>query len=211
MTGDPNQSNRPSVLGLNCSYSSPDDWNTFVQPLACGPRNDMCQFSQPGLSSANNYLFYSNFGPLPSPISFPMTVSPENGTMHRSIALRCKRKTDTPIPVPAKQQITEERMAEHLSKLHISSENPAPTTEPETSDCKERRLYMCEEMRKLQTDSVIPQSLLERMNSPCKALVLWTPPRRPFPLVDRDNDENDNNNNNNEDEVPDNNLMDLDR
>lgn len=97
MTGDPNQSNRPSVLGLNCSYSSPDDWNTFVQPLACGPRNDMCQFSQPGLSSANNYLFYSNFGPLPSPISFPMTVSPENGTMHRSIALRCKRKTDTPM------------------------------------------------------------------------------------------------------------------
>lgn len=102
-------------------------------------------------------------------------------------------------------------MAEHLSKLHISSENPASTSEPESSACRERRLYMCEEMRKLQTDPIIPASLLERMNSPCKALVLWTPPRRPFPLINANNENNDNNNNNNEDEVPDNNLMDLDR
>lgn len=115
-------------------------------------------------------------------------------------------------PVPAKQQITEERMAEHLSKLHISSENPAPTAEPESSVSKERRLYMCEEMRKLQTDPIIPPSLLERMNSPCKALVLWTPPQRPFPVVEPLDENNDtNNNNNNEEEVPENNLMDLDR
>ena len=116
-------------------------------------------------------------------------------------------------PVHVKQHITEERMAEHLSKLHISTENPAPTSEPETSAIREKRLYMCEEMRKLQTDSIIPVSLLEKLPGTCKAVVLWTPPRL-LGIVPQDqpgNDNNNNNENNNEEEVPDQNLMDLDR
>lgn len=60
-----------------------------------------------------------------------------------------------------------------MSKLHISSETPA-SSETETS--KMRRLYMCEEMRKLQTESIIPKSLLENIERPCTALVLWKPP-----------------------------------
>lgn len=74
-----------------------------------------------------------------------------------------------------KQHITEERMAEHMSRLHISSETAACK---ETDTNRQQRLYMCEEMRKLQADSIIPPSLFSKMNEPCKALVLWKPPTR---------------------------------
>lgn len=79
---------------------------------------------------------------------------------------------------PLKQHITEEKMAEHMSKLHISSET-ASSKETETG--RIQRLYMCEEMRKLQSDSIIPHSLIAQIQQPCKALVLWKPPSRIIP------------------------------
>lgn len=97
-------------------------------------------------------------------------------------------------------------MADYLSNLHISSETPPTSQEGQNS--KECRLYMCDEMRKLQTtDNILPQSLLRNLEKPCTALVLWRPPPRIFPISDF---QNDNNNNNNEDEMQDNNIMDLD-
>lgn len=100
--------------------------------------------------------------------------------------------------VPQKQFITDEKMAEHMSQLHINSETSSAL---ETEPLREKRLYLCEEMRKLQQESILPQSLLNRINRPCTALVLWTPPTRP--------NDDDGENNNNED-VVDNNVMDLD-
>lgn len=76
-------------------------------------------------------------------------------------------------PQPCKQHITEEKMAEHMSKLHISSETATSPLEPDA--VKNKRLYMCEELRKLQTDSLLPPSLLKDFNKPCTALVLWQP------------------------------------
>lgn len=107
-------------------------------------------------------------------------------------------------PPAVKQHITDEKMAEHMSQLHISSETPV-ATHPEPQPAREQRLYMCEEMRRFQQDSILPQSLLNRINRPCTALVLWMPPPR-IPVVD----EVTTGNNNNEESQQDNNVMDLD-
>lgn len=104
-----------------------------------------------------------------------------------------------------KQHITEEKMAEHMSNLHISSETVIKS-EPEQD--RNKRLYMCEEMRKLQTDSILPQCLLNRLHKPCTALVLWQPPS---PIIRGPaNQFNDTSENNNSEDEPDNNKMDND-
>lgn len=91
-----------------------------------------------------------------------------------------------------------------MAQLHINSETVTSTTEPEPAPAREKRLYMCEEMRKLQQESILPQALLNRISRPCTAVVLWQPPQRlHIPLPDTVD------NNNEEDEV-DNNVMDLD-
>lgn len=78
--------------------------------------------------------------------------------------------------------------------------------QPETRPVREQRLYMCEEMRRLQQESVLPQSLINRINRPCTALVLWMPPPR-IPVVDDVATET---NNNNEEDQVDNNVMEMD-
>lgn len=106
-------------------------------------------------------------------------------------------------------------MAAHLSRLHISSEseNQPPTTCPEEqARNREQRLYVCEEMRRLQTESILPSSLLGRLERPCMAVMLWQPPpkippllqpstsapstsRQPlWPQIDRNDEDADNNN-----------------
>nr|XP_022913278.1 uncharacterized protein LOC111424087 [Onthophagus taurus]XP_022913279.1 uncharacterized protein LOC111424087 [Onthophagus taurus] len=203
MTGEPNQVKRPSVYGLDASLQS-----TRMKPNNYSPY-------MPGPSTyTNNFSFYSNFGQIPASVTFPLPpieAAYSDGVSNSTALTRCKRKMDdTPISRSVKQHITEDRMAEHLSKLHISTQNPAPSSEPETTETTEKRLYMCEVMRKLQTESVIPQSLLDRVTGPCKALVLWSPPQRIFPVLPNIA-EDENYDNNNEEAVPDNNLMDLDR
>ncbi|KAK4886333.1 hypothetical protein RN001_002604 [Aquatica leii] len=108
----------------------------------------------------------------------------------------CKRKTESPSTVPMKQHITEERMAEHMSRLHISSQTPSSTLE--SLPTRERRLYMCEEMQRLQAESIIPAQILEKVYRPCTALVPWRPPI--VPALAKEN--------NNNEEEPDNNRMD---
>lgn len=111
----------------------------------------------------------------------------------------------------AKQLVTEERMAAHMSRLHISSESPTAVEHTacteEGAATREQRLYVCEEMRRLQTESILPQSLLGRIQRPCMAVMLWQPPPKipdlivldtpsvgPRPLLLQQEDDNDNNN-----------------
>ncbi|CAH1371212.1 hypothetical protein MTP99_012698 [Tenebrio molitor] len=210
MTGDPNQENRPSVFGFE-PYPSlnvqPIDWSRIPYESAPVPLIPSGQFN-PSLSYQQTQVGLGNFSfcaaQAPHPVQFPFPTSPsvENAfTATPSTAMRCKRKTDSPTLQICKQHITEEKMAEHMARLHISSETA--TSSKESENDRTRRLYMCEEMRKLQSDSILPQSLLSKIQRPCTALVLWTPPRRLVP-VQRHQSEN---GNNNEEAAPDNNRM----
>lgn len=70
-------------------------------------------------------------------------------------------------------------MAAHMSRLHISSETPAAVDRArakESDATREQRLYVCEEMRRLQTESILPHALLGRVQRPCMAVMLWQPP-----------------------------------
>lgn len=64
-----------------------------------------------------------------------------------------------------KQHITEEKMAAHMSRLHISTESrpdQLPSGDVEDSTARQKRLYVCEEMRRLQTESILPSAILGR-------------------------------------------------
>ncbi|KAJ8967196.1 hypothetical protein NQ314_003026 [Rhamnusium bicolor] len=166
--------------------------------------NTAPQFTMSALSHPQ--VSYSFGAPKPTQdvVQFPFQVT-NHGFGHRTIqSMRCKRKTDSPPLQPVKQHITEEKMAEHMSKLHINSETVSSSKESDSD--RTQRLYMCEEMRKLQTESILPQSLLSQIQRPCTALVLWKPPTRllPVPLANNDIDDNENNN---EERLPDNNVM----
>ncbi|XP_044254061.1 uncharacterized protein LOC123004724 [Tribolium madens] len=209
MTGDPNQENHPSVFGFE-PYPSlnvqPIDWSRIPFGPSAASVIPQGQFN-PSLiyqqvpSSIGHFSFCSSQAPHPAQFPFPPSTPIENNvSVHHSFStVRCKRKTESPPLQPCKQHITEEKMAEHMSRLHISSETA--TSSKESDGDRTRRLYMCEEMRKLQSDSILPQSLLSKIQRPCTALVLWTPPRRLIPL------ENVESENNNEEEAPDQNKM----
>lgn len=99
---------------------------------------------------------------------------------------------------PCKQFITEDKMAQHLSGLHLSDDYQSHSINlTDTSDISSdmeynvnltpkelqqrlknaQRITVCEQVRKLnQTDEIIPKVLLDRIESPCKALILWKPP-----------------------------------
>ncbi|RZC40498.1 hypothetical protein BDFB_002950 [Asbolus verrucosus] len=213
MTGDPNQENRPSVFGFE-PYPSlnlqPIDWSRIPIEPATVPLIPQGQFN-PALNYQQSQVALGNFSfcttQTPHPAQFPFPPSTpvvENNVFGGSSptpAVRCKRKTESPTLQACKQHITEEKMAEHMSRLHISSETA--TSSKESEGDRTRRLYMCEEMRKLQSDSILPQSLLSRIQRPCTALVLWTPPRRLVPLENYESE----NGNNNEEAAPDHNRM----
>lgn len=113
-----------------------------------------------------------------------------------------------------KQHISEEKMAEHLNTLHISSNYTSHHHEqPSTSNNNNnridtmsmdsdnyynvnmspqeleqklknaQRITVCEELRKLENEPIIPKSLLKRMERPCTALVLWQPPKNLSNLI----------------------------
>ena len=96
-------------------------------------------------------------------------------------------------------------MAEHMNSLHISSDytsfgNKDPPNVGETMDAepstsnynqtrmvtqdlkdklrKAQRITICDEIRKIKNESLLPNALLERIERPCTALVLWQPPQR---------------------------------
>lgn len=93
-------------------------------------------------------------------------------------------------------------MAQHMSRLHISSETQleAVSSEIEDTTTRQKRLYVCEEMRRLQTENILPTALLGRfvvtffsrgflvkyrlcsfyfrLERPCMAVMLWQPPAK---------------------------------
>jgi hypothetical protein len=74
-----------------------------------------------------------------------------------SVVLLCR--------LPAKQHITEEKMAAHLSQLHISPDYTAPRQPEPREDQQQhlKRLVLCEELRKLKQEPILPSSLLSRL------------------------------------------------
>ncbi|XP_055695683.1 uncharacterized protein LOC129797296 [Lutzomyia longipalpis] len=115
-----------------------------------------------------------------------------------------KRRSDIEPTVPAKKLLTEEKMAAHLNNLHISSdftshsssndfevesemqlENEQPSQyfvnmtqwDLEQKLRNAQRITVCDEVKNLgMTDSILPKVLLDKMENPCTALVLWQPP-----------------------------------
>ncbi|XP_069677425.1 uncharacterized protein [Periplaneta americana] len=109
-----------------------------------------------------------------------------------------KRKLESEdMTLPMKQHITEEKMAAHLSQLHIS---PDYTThqQPEPQEDQQqqlKRLVLCDEIRKLKQEPILPSSLLARLEKPSMALVLWQPPAGSInPVLRATQTEEDNNN-----------------
>ncbi|XP_050294828.1 uncharacterized protein LOC126735001 [Anthonomus grandis grandis] len=125
-----------------------------------------------------------NFGSPDTPLGYnPFATQSFCNQLAEHKIMLGKRKTDSPPLQPCKQLITEEKMAEHMSKLHISSETATSILEPES--VKNKRLYMCEEMRKLQAEPIIPPSLIPGIPQPCTALVLWQPsPTKKLPVIE---------------------------
>lgn len=127
---------------------------------------------------------------------------------------------------------------EHTPTASVADKNngAAPTTESMSMDADNyyninmspqdlekkfknaQRITVCEQIRKLETEPLIPKALLERMERPCTALVLWQPPRNLTNLIiplsggERSKDSDDEQDNNNSSLVDLNNFsgMDLD-
>lgn len=106
-------------------------------------------------------------------------------------------------------------MTAHLNSLHLSSDytshsnvNSAEQLSTdrleevddlriETKDLEEKlrraqRITVCEEVRKLREQPILPQAILERYEKPCTALVLWQPPHRISERVPATNQQKDN-------------------
>ncbi|XP_043502644.1 peroxisomal biogenesis factor 6-like isoform X2 [Polistes fuscatus] len=162
------------------------------------------------------------------------------GEQNVSSNLHQKRKLETPdlLDIKTKQLITEEKMAAHFQDLHISSsyhsQDPVPSTSManaqfensnvemdiettnvvDTENIKTPRLVLSEELKRIQHESILPTTLLSKLERPSMALVLWEPPSkhlrilptRDIPTPARnasDDNNNNNNNNNNSDGIPD--------
>ncbi|XP_059608876.1 uncharacterized protein LOC132256459 [Phlebotomus argentipes] len=115
-----------------------------------------------------------------------------------------KRRSGIEPSVPVKRILTEEKMAAHLNNLHISSDftshskaSDYPTESEMQLDGEQpsqylvnmsqwdleqklrnaQRITLCEQVKNLEkTDSIIPKVLLDKIENPCTALVLWQPP-----------------------------------
>jgi len=120
---------------------------------------------------------------------------------------------------PAKQHISETKMAEFLNGLHISSDYQAHSinlTENSFDDDMEtafvnlspqeleerlknaQKIVLCDDVKKsLEENSKneIYQVLADRIEKPCKALILWQPPKPLETLLTNFNEYKTNNNN----------------
>lgn len=100
--------------------------------------------------------------------------------------------------------LTEDSMAAHLNKLHISTPSgqpPSPFAVQEAESLSnytvnmtqwdlERKLRtaqkitVCNEILELERDSILPEILLNRIAKPCSALMVWQPPPTITSLID---------------------------
>ncbi|CAG5044362.1 unnamed protein product [Parnassius apollo] len=128
---------------------------------------------------------------MPSPPQLVQFTAQTSLEPKSTSVLHCKRKSlDLEPVIPAKQLITEEKMAAHLSGLHISSEYTAhslATPADENMDVgmetptsiseklKGHKIVLSEELKKLQGEPLLPASLIERLEKPHMSLVVWKP------------------------------------
>ncbi|GLV36999.1 hypothetical protein CBL_02169 [Carabus blaptoides fortunei] len=89
-----------------------------------------------------------------------VTSQPSTSSFGHKSLMHCKRKADLDIP------ITETRS------------DQLPPGDVEDSTARQKRLYVCEEMRRLQTESILPSAILGRLERPCMAVMLWQPPTK---------------------------------
>ncbi|XP_026672132.1 rho GTPase-activating protein gacM-like isoform X2 [Ceratina calcarata] len=173
--------------------------------------------------------------PMSIPWSVPSLQQQEVVKFQESF-LHQKRKLDTSDLMDTrqtKQFITEEKMAAHFKDLHISSKYHGQSSTSSTTDAQTTipkglldleidaantdqiksgpRLILSEELKRIQQEPILPNSLLSKLERPSMALVLWEPPSRhlrmlptrdtptPIPGGSDDNNNSNSNNNNNED------------
>lgn len=96
-------------------------------------------------------------------------------------------------------------MAAHLNSLHLSSDYTSHSNNTTTNSIEDgieeiddlrieahdleeklrraQRITVCEEVRRLRDQPILPQAILERYEKPCTALVLWQPPQRISELI----------------------------
>lgn len=145
---------------------------------------------------------------------------------------------------PNKQYVSEEKMIAHMNGLHLSDNFQEQDIDEEESEPpkmdsysvnltpqeleqrlkKAQRITVCDQVIKSMREDheIIPKALLNRIEEPCRALVLWRPPDvlehlltgYPTEYENRSSDEDevdmDGNNNNNNNNDPNNNMdMDL--
>ncbi|CAG9791402.1 unnamed protein product [Diatraea saccharalis] len=134
------------------------------------------------------------------------TAQPPVGEVKISPVIHCKRKSlDVVDPViPAKQLITEEKMAAHLSGLHISSNYTTHChaneelmdvgmTEAQTPSLCDRlkghKIVLSEEIKKIQDEPLLPAALIERLEKPQMSLVVWKPKENILEKIKENEDE----------------------
>ncbi|XP_045503509.1 uncharacterized protein LOC123700359 [Colias croceus] len=102
--------------------------------------------------------------------------------------IHCKRKgTDLEPSIPAKQLITEEKMAAHFNSLHISKDYTQHSLASEdvmelsvdpaliSERLKGHTIVLSEDVKKLTEEPLLPASLIERIQKPQMSLVVWKP------------------------------------
>lgn len=112
--------------------------------------------------------------------------------------------------IRTKQLITDEKMAAHLNGLHISSNytahesnnmmdalneindtndtesmSPYPCSLQEIEEKLKRaqRITISDVVSKIKNEPLLPAAIMERLEKPCKALVVWQPPHRLTDLI----------------------------
>jgi len=215
-----NQNNRPPAFPLpepSSSQQANDDgsWNIKNMPWKSGENSSVMLF---------NGLSLNNAAVPPKPVPAPST----SGFLNRQP--RVKRKSESDDLIPNKQYITEEKMIAHLNSLNLSDhEDDDEKSEPPRMESysvnltpqelekrlkKAQRITVCDQVIKSMREDheIIPKALLNRIDEPCRALVLWRPPDlfehllfQPNP-ESSDEDEMDGYNNNNNNSDPNNNM-----
>jgi hypothetical protein len=100
---------------------------------------------------------------------------------------------------PTKHFISEEKMIAHMNGLHLSDNYQPHNLSPKQTESSEmdaynvnltpqeleqrlknaQRITVCDQVRKSlrEENEIIPKVLLNRIEQPCRALVLWRPPQ----------------------------------
>ncbi|CAH2259668.1 jg24295 [Pararge aegeria aegeria] len=176
-------------------------------------------FAQQALANPGPYREIPEGHNMPAPTGTPWNVtslpwsmqSPPNlvqftaqtpTEMKVSAVVHCKRKSlDVEPVIPPKQLITEEKMAAHLSSLHISANYTQHSLSSEDvmevgidtsalcEKLKGHTIVLSEDVKKVQEESLLPTALIERLQKPQMSLVVWKPRDNVLDKIKEENDQ----------------------